>query len=204
MRRAVFFIIAALLIVGAVGCTVHTDSHARDEAKQAAEEAKQEAREAADEAKQEGKEAAEEGKRAAEEARREADDARREASQQGDDARREAEQSRRDALAQADEARRQARQQGDDARREAYEESRSATAEAHGANEHEHGGSGEVVNINTASAQQIADATGVTPAIAQNIVAARPYVSKRDLISKKVVDEPTYWKIQKYVTVMSK
>ena len=204
MRRAVAFMLVALLIAGAAGCTVHTDSHARDEAKQSAEEAKQEAREAAEEAKQEGRDAAEEGKRAAEEARREADDARREASQQGDDARREAEQSRRDALAQADEARREARQQGDDGRREADEARRNAMGEARGENDHDHHGSGEVVNINTADAQQIATATGVTPAVAQKIVAGRPYVSKRDLVSKKVVDEPTYWKIQKYVTVMAK
>jgi DNA uptake protein ComE-like DNA-binding protein len=205
MRRAVSFIIAALLIIGAAGCTVHTDSHGRDQAKQAAEEAKQEAREAAKEAKREGKEAAEEGKRAAEEARREANDARREARQQGDDARREADEARRDALAQADEARRQARQQGDDARRQTNEAHRDA-ADVRDDNddEREHSRSGDVVNINTADAQQIADATGVTPSLAQKIVASRPYVSKRDLVSKKVVDDPTYWKIQKYVTVMSK
>jgi membrane protein involved in colicin uptake len=195
MRRAVSFIIAWVLIAGAASCTVHTDSHARDEAKQAAEEAKQEARQAAEEAKREGREAAEEGKRAAEEARRAGDEARRETQREGDDARREGEQARLEAEHQAADARRDA----DDTRRNAMAEGRDEKD-----NEHGHTGSGEMVNINTADAQQIANATGVTPSIAEKIVAARPYVSKRDLVSKKVLDEPTYWKIQKYVTVMSK
>lgn len=195
MRRAVSLILAVLLIAGAAGCTVHTDSHARDEANQAAEEARQEARQAAEEAKREGREAAEEGQRAAEEARREGDEARREARREGDDARREGEQARLNAQQQAADARREA----DDARSTARAGTRTDGDDGHG-----HTRSGEVVNINTADAQQIANATGVTPSVAQKIVAARPYVSKRDLVSKKLVDEPTYWKIQKYVTVMSK
>jgi DNA uptake protein ComE-like DNA-binding protein len=188
-------VVAAFLIAGAAGCTVHTDSHARDEAKQAAEEAKQEARQAAEEAKREGRDAAEEAKRAAEEARREGDEARREAQREGDDARRDGEQARLDAQQQTADARREA----DDARTNARAEARDQKD-----NEHGHPRSGEVVNINTADAQQIANATGVTPSIAEKIVAARPYVSIRDLVSKKVLDEPTYWKVQKYITVMSK
>ena len=53
-------------------------------------------------------------------------------------------------------------------------------------------------------AKDIADATGLTTNLAQKIVAGRPYVSKRDLVAKKIVDEQTYWRIQKSVTVMSK
>jgi len=180
-----FISIAFISIAIAVGaaCTVHTDSKSRDEAEQAKREAQETAREAADEAKQAGREAAAEGKAAADEAKQAADDARRE----------------------ADDARREAHQQADDARREAMD-SAKADADRDHDNDHDTSGgpSGDVVNLNTASAKDIADATGLTTNLAQKIVAVRPYVSKRDLVSKKIVDEQTYWKIQKNVTVMSK
>jgi len=142
--------------------------------------ARDEAREAAREVKQEARDAANEakeaGKEAADEGKAAADEARREA----EDARREAEDARREAMA---EVRRDGDKDDDD---------RPGST------------SGNVVNINKASAQDITNATGLATNVAQKIVAARPFVSKRDLVSKKIVDEQTYWKIEKHVTVMSK
>jgi DNA uptake protein ComE-like DNA-binding protein len=190
MRRVISIALISVAIALGAACTVHTDSKSREEAEQAKQEAKDAAREAADEAKQAGREAAAEGKAAADEAKQAADDARRE----GDDARREAHQ-------QADDARREAA----DARREAMDSAKADGDRDHD-NDHDTSGgpSGDVVNLNTANAKDIADATGLTTNLAQKIVAGRPYVSKRDLVSKKIVDEQTYWKIQKNVTVMSK
>lgn len=189
MRRTISIALISIAIALGAACTVHTDSKSRDDVEQAKREAKDATREATDEAKQAGREAAAEGKAAADEAKQATDDARREA----DDARREAHQ-------QADDARRDAA----DARREAMD-SAKADADRDHDNDHDRSGpAGDVVNLNTASAKDIADATGLTTNLAQKIVAGRPYVSKRDLVGKKIVDEQTYWKIQKSVTVMSK
>lgn len=192
MYKAVIAILAAVVLAASFACT-HSDSRSRDEARQEAQEAKDEAKRAAEEAKQEAKEA---GREAAEEGRAAAEDARRSA----EEAKREADQARRDALNEAADARREARQQASDARREA----RESVREQHDDNNRDNDTSGDVVNLNSASAQEIASATGVTTNVAQKIVAARPYTSKRDLVSKKIIDDPTYWKIQKHVTVMSK
>jgi DNA uptake protein ComE-like DNA-binding protein len=189
MRRVIPIALISIALALGAGCTVHTDSKSRDDVEQAKREAKDAARDAAEEAKQAGREAAAEGKAAADEAKQAAADARREA----DDARREAHQQASDA-----------RDEAADARREAMA---GAKAEADRDNDNDRdssGASGDVVNLNKASAKDIADATGLTTNLAQKIVAGRPYVSKRDLVAKKIVDEQTYWKIQKSVTVMSK
>jgi DNA uptake protein ComE-like DNA-binding protein len=188
MRKAFLVLFASAIIAVGAACTVHSDAHMQKEADRAAEQAKEDARRAADEAKRAGEEAAEEGRRAAEDARRAAEDAQREA----DDA-------RRDALNEAAEARHDGQQQAMEARDEVRS---AARADRHDEKRHDRG-AGDQVNLNTATAQQIAAATGLTDSVAQKIVASRPYVSKRDLVSKKVMDEPTYWRIEKHVTVMS-
>ena len=183
MRRVGVLLIAVAFLLGSISCTVH-DSRSS--------EAAQEAKQAANEAKEAGKEAAAEGKAAADDAKREAEDARREA----DQARRDA---MNDAKQQADDARRQA----EDARRDAMAQVRN-NGDKDDDDRRDNSSSGDVVNINRASAEDITNATGLATNVAQKIVAARPYVSKRDLVSKKVLDEQTYWKIEKHVTVMSK
>lgn len=140
--------------------------------------------------------------------RDDADKAAQEAKESAREAAEEAKAAGREAAAEGKAAADEARQQAEEARREAEDARRDAMAEAHDQRDGDAGqhqdSNGEVVNLNSASAQQIANATGLTAPMVQKIVASRPYTSKRDLVSKKIVDEQTYWKIQKHVTVMSK
>jgi colicin import membrane protein len=169
-------VISIALISVAIALGAGCTVHTDSKSREEAEQAKQEAKDAAREAADEAKQA---GREAAAEGKAAAD----EAKQAADDARREAADARHEAMAGA-----------------------RADADRDHDNDHDTSGgpSGDVVNLNTANAKDIADATGLTTNLAQKIVAGRPYVSKRDLVSKKIVDEQTYWKIQKNVTVMSK
>ena len=58
-----------------------------------------------------------------------------------------------------------------------------------------------LVNINTASESQLDTLPGVGPVTAQKIIAARPYSSVEELLTKKIVGQSTYGKIKDFITV---
>ncbi|MBV9183295.1 MAG: helix-hairpin-helix domain-containing protein [Acidobacteria bacterium] len=67
--------------------------------------------------------------------------------------------------------------------------SKSATAKAQPT-------AGTLVDINSATKDELDGLPGIGQAYAQKIIANRPYRSKRDLITKKVIPQSTYDKIK--------
>lgn len=68
---------------------------------------------------------------------------------------------------------------------------KSNTPEAHG----------QPVDLNSGSKKDLAALPGVGPDLAQNIIVARPFNSKEDLLRKKIIPPSTFNQIKDLVTV---
>lgn len=63
------------------------------------------------------------------------------------------------------------------------------------------GGAAQLVNINTATSQQLQTLTGIGPATADKIIAARPFSKLEDLLNVSGIGPATFEKIKSSITI---
>lgn len=57
----------------------------------------------------------------------------------------------------------------------------------------------ELIDINTASKEQLMTLTGIGDALSAKIIAGRPYKAKNDLVKKNIIPQATYSKISSLI-----
>jgi len=192
MSRIARIALILAIAFGLAACTSRSSDAERERAEQSAAEAREAGQRAGEEARDAAGKAREAGQRAGEEAR----DVGRKIGEKA----RELEVRTRDERAQLAS---RARKAGEELKRDTRELARNAGAAAAGAREGWKEGEKEsaaAVNINAASAGEIAKATGLSSSEAQKLVASRPYSSKRELVSKGVLSEEKYNEIESMLT----